>query len=68
MNIEEIKTIGIIGSGTMGTGIAISASINDYHTILYDVNDKILENTISHISNELSKSKIIALIKSEMIN
>lgn len=56
MNIEEIKTIGIIGSGTMGRGIAISASTNGYDTILYDVNNEILQNTVSHINKELSKS------------
>ncbi len=72
MDIEEIKTICIIGSGTMGRGIAISTSANGYATILYDVNNEILENTLSLVNKELSKSvekkKLTEEKKSEALN
>jgi len=33
----EVKTIGIIGAGTMGRGIAYAAAVGGYRTILEDV-------------------------------
>ena len=56
MKIDDIKTIGIIGSGTMGRGIAISASLNGYKTILFDINETAIKNSENIISKDLSKS------------
>ncbi|MEO6694841.1 MAG: 3-hydroxyacyl-CoA dehydrogenase NAD-binding domain-containing protein [Ignavibacteria bacterium] len=56
MKFEEIKTIGVIGSGTMGRGIAISVSQSGYKTILNDVNDEILGNAMMIIEKDLNKS------------
>jgi 3-hydroxybutyryl-CoA dehydrogenase len=47
MNFSDIKTIGVIGSGTMGRGIAISTATAGYNTILYDINDEIISNAKS---------------------
>jgi 3-hydroxybutyryl-CoA dehydrogenase len=33
----EVRTIGVIGAGTMGRGIAYAAALGGYHTILEDV-------------------------------
>ncbi len=33
----NIKTIGIIGSGTMGSGIASVSALNGFKTIVYDI-------------------------------
>ena len=33
----EVKTIGVIGAGTMGRGIAYAAALGGYRTILEDV-------------------------------
>ncbi len=53
---SDIKTIGIIGSGTMGRGIIISFALNGYKTIVYDINDTVLENASKLIDKELGRS------------
>jgi 3-hydroxybutyryl-CoA dehydrogenase len=42
----EVKTIAVIGAGTMGRGIAYAAALGGYRTILEDVNDSILANAL----------------------
>ena len=56
MKINEIKTIGIIGSGTMGRGIAISSSVNGFKTIVYDISGEALIKAESLILKDLLKS------------
>jgi 3-hydroxybutyryl-CoA dehydrogenase len=48
--IEKINTIGIIGAGTMGRGIASIIASNDFTTLIYDVNDKALTKAHANIS------------------
>jgi 3-hydroxybutyryl-CoA dehydrogenase len=38
----EVKTIGVIGAGTMGRGIAYAAALGEYRTILEDVMPEML--------------------------
>ena len=45
----EVKTIAVIGAGTMGRGIAYAAALGGYHTILEDVNDAVLANALTWI-------------------
>ena len=47
--------IGIIGSGTMGNGIAHSFAFNNYKVILCDISKKILDIGISTINNNLNR-------------
>jgi len=72
MKIEDIKTIGVIGSGTMGRGIAISASQCGYKTIVCDINDNILSSSKLIIEKDLTKSvekkKITEEKRSKIIN
>lgn len=56
MKIQEIKTIGVIGSGTMGSGIAISSSVSGFKTIVFDISEEVLGKAKSSISNDLSKA------------
>ena len=56
MLISDIKTVGIIGSGTMGRGIIISFALNGYKTIVYDINKEVLKTASSSIQKELSRS------------
>lgn len=48
-NADSIKSVGIIGAGTMGSGIASSCSISGLKTLLFDISDKIVNNSISNI-------------------
>jgi len=46
----DVKTIGVIGAGTMGRGIAYAAALGGYRTILEDVMPEILARGIAWIA------------------
>lgn len=58
----EIKTIGVVGAGTMGQGIAISCALAGYNTLLFDINpgfvDKALNMIRQFIHASVSKGKL----------
>ena len=39
----EVKTIAVIGAGTMGRGIAYAAAFGGYRTILEDITQSMLD-------------------------
>jgi 3-hydroxybutyryl-CoA dehydrogenase len=45
----EVKTIAVIGAGTMGRGIAYGAALGGFRTILEDVNDSVLFKAMAWI-------------------
>jgi 3-hydroxybutyryl-CoA dehydrogenase len=49
----EIKTIAVIGAGTMGRGIAYAAALGGYRTVLEDVSSEMLEQGTAYISQAL---------------
>ncbi len=51
----EIKTIGVIGAGTMGRGIAYAAALGGYRTVLEDVSPEMLEQGTAYISQALGR-------------
>ena len=57
------KTIGIIGSGTMGSGIAQLAAVSGCNVILFDANVSATEDAVDKITHILSglvhKNKIV---------
>jgi 3-hydroxybutyryl-CoA dehydrogenase len=68
----EIKTIGIAGAGTMGAGIAQVTATYGYQTILFDVNENMLEKAKLGIEKSLEslvqKQKISSDKKAEIIS
>jgi 3-hydroxybutyryl-CoA dehydrogenase len=50
-----INTVTIIGSGTMGRGIAQSAALAGCEVILYDISDEILNQALAKISASIDK-------------
>lgn len=50
-----IKTIGVIGAGTMGSGIAQAFSAKGFSVILQDVSNAALEKGVAAISNSLDR-------------
>ena len=58
----EIRSIGIIGAGTMGNGIAQVAAGAGFNVILLDINDAALEKGLAALNNSLDR-----LIKKESI-
>ncbi|HMQ67992.1 MAG TPA: 3-hydroxyacyl-CoA dehydrogenase NAD-binding domain-containing protein [Ignavibacteria bacterium] len=55
MKTENIKTVGVAGSGTMGRGIAICTA-GIFRTVLYDINDEIIGRSKTSIDKQLAKS------------
>jgi 3-hydroxybutyryl-CoA dehydrogenase len=51
----DVKTIGVIGAGTMGRGIAYAAAYGGYRTILEDVSPEMLEQGVVYIREALSE-------------
>ena len=49
-------SIGIVGAGTMGTGIARVAALNMFNVSLYDINETVVLNGIARITSEMKKS------------
>ena len=49
----EVKTIGVVGAGTMGRGIAYAAAFGGYRTVLEDVSPEMLEQGLRYISQAL---------------
>ena len=45
MNIDDIKTIGVLGGGLMGQGISQSAILAGYKVICRDLTDEIVAKT-----------------------
>ena len=50
-----IKMIGIIGAGTMGTGIAQVAATSGYEVVLNDIGDDILQRSLQIMDKSLTK-------------
>jgi 3-hydroxybutyryl-CoA dehydrogenase len=65
MNTDSI--ICICGAGTMGSGIAQTTALSGFHTILYELNDVVLEKAKASIESSLQilveKNKITAETK-----
>ena len=53
MTLERIKKVIVIGSGTMGTGIAQMMAMAGYQTTLYDINESKLKTAIVNISKNI---------------
>jgi 3-hydroxybutyryl-CoA dehydrogenase len=51
-----IKTVGVVGAGAMGNGIAQVAAQAGYDVILRDIEDRFVQNGIKNIDKFLSKS------------
>jgi len=75
MNIDDIKTIAVIGAGDMGHGIAEVALIAGYKVFLRDINQEFVDRGVGRINASLeklvSKGKVPAgpfeIIKNEFV-
>ena len=52
----DIKTIGVLGAGSMGSGIAQVAAQSGYNVVMRDVEDKFVDRALKGIDKFLSKS------------
>ncbi len=51
----EVKTIGVVGAGTMGRGIAYASALGGYRTILEDISPAMLDQGITYIEEALEE-------------
>ena len=51
-----IQTVGIVGAGAMGSGIANLAASSGFEVILRDVEHRFLDHGLSRINQFMSKS------------
>jgi 3-hydroxybutyryl-CoA dehydrogenase len=61
----EIKTVGVVGAGTMGNGIAHVFAKNGYNVILVDVEQTFLDRALSTISKNLEREVAKGKLKAE---
>jgi 3-hydroxyacyl-CoA dehydrogenase (EC 1.1.1.35) len=52
----EIKTIGVVGAGTMGNGIAQVAAQAGYNVVMRDIEERFVQGGIKNIDKFLTKS------------
>jgi 3-hydroxybutyryl-CoA dehydrogenase len=62
-NEMSIQSVGIIGAGTMGNGIAQVCAVAGLDVVMIDINDAAVERGLSHISKSLDR-----LIKKETLS
>ncbi len=48
--------VAVVGSGVMGSGIAISSVLKGYHTLVYDIHEHQLEKSKLYIEKQLEQS------------
>ena len=67
-----IKKIAVAGAGTMGSGIALCAAQHNFEVVLFDTNEKGIENSKKIITKNLdfllSKEKINTIEKENIFN
>jgi 3-hydroxybutyryl-CoA dehydrogenase len=51
----DIKRIGVVGAGTMGTGIAQVAAAAGFDVVLHDVEEELLKKSLARIEKSLAK-------------
>ena len=59
----KLKTIGVVGAGTMGNGIAQTCAVRGYDVIMQDVSDEVVQKGLGSIQNSLGR-----LLGKEKIN
>ncbi len=56
MNIDNIKTFGVIGAGQMGSGIAQVAAMSGLNVIMNDIKDEFVQRGMNTITKLLDKA------------
>src|SRR5881409_1463685 len=68
----DVKTIAVIGAGTMGRGIAYAAAFGGYHTILEDVSRRVLDQGVAWIRQSfeegVTRGKVAAGVRDRALS
>jgi 3-hydroxybutyryl-CoA dehydrogenase len=63
----DVRSVSIFGAGIMGSGIAHVAAIAGFRTILYDISNDILENSIKTIRLNMQKGVELQKLTSDQM-
>ncbi len=63
-----MNSIGVIGAGTMGSGIALSSALAGYEVVLYDISEEFLQRAYRNIGLLMDKSVERGKLKVEDAN
>ena len=66
--MSNIKTVGIIGAGQMGTGIAHVVALGGYDVLLHDVSPERIEAGIGMIHRNMTRQVVRGIITQEAMN
>ncbi|UII27937.1 3-hydroxyacyl-CoA dehydrogenase NAD-binding domain-containing protein [Fulvivirga maritima] len=70
--VDDIKTVGIVGAGTMGLGIAQVCAAAGFKTALFDINEEALKDAeksiISNFNKGIEKGKVTESQKEEALS
>jgi len=53
--LEDIDTVGVVGAGTMGAGIAQVAATNGYDVVMRDIETEYVERGFDSIEDSLDR-------------
>ena len=67
LKVEEIKTIGVVGAGLMGHGIAQIFALKGFTVKLFDNDPKVLESAPAKIRNNLQTLSELHLVESSEV-
>ncbi|WP_336325967.1 3-hydroxyacyl-CoA dehydrogenase family protein [Halovenus sp. HT40] len=54
-SLDSLQTVGVVGAGTMGSGIAQVAAMNGYDVVLRDIEEEFVENGFETIEDSLDR-------------
>ena len=60
-----MKIVAVVGSGTMGAGIAQLCALRGFNTLLYDISADILNNAMSRIAGTIRKGVELGKVSTE---
>jgi 3-hydroxybutyryl-CoA dehydrogenase len=67
MRLDDIRSIGVLGAGIMGHGIAQTFLMSGFPVRLYDIKESILDNARDHIAKNLELFHEMGLLKKRAI-
>ncbi|MGN6118766.1 MAG: 3-hydroxyacyl-CoA dehydrogenase NAD-binding domain-containing protein, partial [Rhodanobacter sp.] len=53
--MSSIKTVGVIGAGQMGSGIAHVTALAGYDVLLYDISSERIEHGIATVNGNMAR-------------
>ncbi len=56
MDIDSIKTVGVVGCGLMGAGIVETCARAGFHVVVREVNDDLLQKGLKRLQDSMSKA------------